>query len=191
MTSENTKDKLLAAVGEILEEGASPDKLTVRAIAARAKVNPAMVNYCFGSKDELIRQAVDKIVEGAFELHDTIDTDPSDPAGQLKELLFSVSREMLKYRELTRLSIPYLLFEDKIRLPLDLLPYVDKACGERFTEKQKRMVVFELVSSLQLIFYRLEDFRDYSGIDIENEEDLREFIGFQFDLLTGNTNEKS
>ena len=55
MTSENTKDKLLAAVGEILEEGASPDKLTVRAIAARAKVNPAMVNYCFGSKDELIR----------------------------------------------------------------------------------------------------------------------------------------
>ena len=51
--------------------------------------------------------------------------------------------------------------------------------------------MFELVSSLQLIFYRLEDFRDYSGIDIENEEDLREFIGFQVDLLTGNTHEKS
>lgn len=50
------------------------------------------------------------------------------------------------------------------------------------------MVVFELVSSLQLIFYRLEDFTVLQ-VDIENEGS-GELIGFQVDLLTGNTHEK-
>jgi len=54
---EDTKAALLAAAREVFTEQGF-DGATVRAIAARAEVDPAMVNHWFGGKQGLFAAAV-------------------------------------------------------------------------------------------------------------------------------------
>lgn len=58
MISNNQKDALLEATIELFKETEHPEKVTSRQIASRAGVNLAMINYYFGSKDELTSQAL-------------------------------------------------------------------------------------------------------------------------------------
>lgn len=51
---------LLDAAQEILAEKGLP-RVTVREVAERAGVKPALVNYYFGSKDDLLRAVADRI----------------------------------------------------------------------------------------------------------------------------------
>ena len=55
-----TKDKLVDAAFELMEKAEDPMAVTSREIAARAEVKPAMINYCFGSRENLIYNAFQK-----------------------------------------------------------------------------------------------------------------------------------
>lgn len=62
MQSEETKKQLIAVTKELLLTSENPGKITARQIASQANVNLAMINYCFQSKDELLKLAVDEII---------------------------------------------------------------------------------------------------------------------------------
>ena len=49
-----TKDKLMEATLHLMENMEDPMKVTSREIAQKAQVQPAMINYCFGSRENLI-----------------------------------------------------------------------------------------------------------------------------------------
>lgn len=51
------RDKLLAAARELMAERGLP-RVTVREVAERAGLQPALVNYYFGGKEELLRAVV-------------------------------------------------------------------------------------------------------------------------------------
>ena len=55
-----TKDKLLDSTFELMEEMDDPLKVTSREIAAAAGVKAGMINYCFGSRENLIYHAFQK-----------------------------------------------------------------------------------------------------------------------------------
>ncbi len=46
-----TKDKLMEATLHLMENMEDPMKVTSREIAQKAQVQPAMINYCFGSRE--------------------------------------------------------------------------------------------------------------------------------------------
>ena len=53
-----TKDKLIDATFELMEEADDPLNVTSRQIAERAGTKPSMINYCFGSRaHKLLHQA--------------------------------------------------------------------------------------------------------------------------------------
>lgn len=56
------RDALLAAAIDELRES-SPEALTLTAVAARAKVHPALIRYYFGNKDQLLREVVKQLVD--------------------------------------------------------------------------------------------------------------------------------
>src|SRR5262245_41126292 len=58
-----TRERLLAAAHELLVERSGAD-VSVGDICARAGVNVAMVKYCFGSKDGLLQELLDRITAG-------------------------------------------------------------------------------------------------------------------------------
>ena len=55
-----TKDKLLESTFTLMEDLDDPLKVTSREIAAAAGVKAGMINYCFGSRENLIYQVFQK-----------------------------------------------------------------------------------------------------------------------------------
>ncbi len=185
MANQDTRRKLIDTTKRLLTDGTPLETLTARQISAEAGTNLAMINYSFKSKDELLKIAIDEIIAEEFDQHSHLDTPNISAKEQLRELLLHVCHAMIKYRELTKLSIPYLMLNDEISLPLDILPFIKKHFGARKNETDCRVIAFQMVYTMQLIFYRADDFRKYSGIDIMNKQQLQDLIDAQLDLFLG------
>ena len=65
MSREDIKQHIIESAIECIEEH-GVQSVTVRDITQRAGVNTASINYYFGSKDELIRQALEQTLENLF-----------------------------------------------------------------------------------------------------------------------------
>lgn len=190
MANQDTRNKLIRATKRLLTNNTSFKTLTARQISNEAGTNLAMINYCFKSKDELLKIAVDEIITEEFNQHSRMDSPDKSAKQQLREVLLHVCNAMIKYRELTKLSIPYLILEDEIILPLDILPFIKTHFGAKKNEADCRIIAFQIVYTLQLIFYRAEDFRKYSGIDISNEKQLQNLLDIQLNLFLGEYDDK-
>jgi len=184
MANEETRERIIDTTKELLLTMKDPGKITARQIAAKAEVNLAMINYCFQSKEKLLKAATDEIVSDEFAKL-ALDRSEASAKEQLKMLLYNISEVTLQFEKITRLSVPYLIFEAPIELPLMLLPYIRECFGEEADESQCRVISFELVNMLQVILYRRKDFSVYSGISMQTSNDVRCFINRQVDLLLG------
>jgi AcrR family transcriptional regulator len=185
MANQDTRKKLIETTKQLLTNGASLEAVTARQISSEAGTNLAMINYCFKSKDELIKIAVDEIVAEEFSQHSQPGFSDRSAKEQLREILLHVCNAMIKYRELTKLSIPYLMLNDVISLPLDILPFIKTHFGAKKGETECRVIAFQMVYTMQLIFYRADDFRKYAGIDITDPTQLLTFLDSQLDLFLG------
>ena len=79
---------------------------------------------------------------------------------------------------------------DEFSLPLDLLPYIKMLFGAKKSETDCRVIAFQMVYTMQLIFYRAEDFHKYSGIDITNGQQLQDFLDLQLNLFLGGVDDE-
>ncbi|KAF5075733.1 TetR/AcrR family transcriptional regulator [Oscillibacter valericigenes] len=190
MTNQDTSRKLIDTTKRLLTDGTPLESLTARQISSEAETNLAMINYCFKSKDALLKIAVDEIIAEEFERHCHTVTLGSSAKEQLRELLLHICSAMIKYRELTKLSIPYLMLNDGISLPLDILPYIKMHFGATKSETDCRVIAFQMVYTMQLIFYRAEDFLKYSGINICDAQQMQNFLDMQLNLFLGGINDE-
>lgn len=184
MANGETRERMIDATKELLLTMKNPEKITARQIATKAEVNLAMMNYYFQSKEKLLKAATDEIIADEFTKR-TMDGLEGSAKERLKRLLYRVSEVTLQFERITRLSVPYLIFEAPIELPMMILPYVKEAIGVEVNESQCKLISFELVSILQIILYRRKDFSMYSGISLQTSDEIRCFINRQVDLLLG------
>lgn len=185
MATQDTRRTLIDTTKRLLTEGTPLETLTARQISTEAGTNLAMINYSFKSKDELLKIAVDEIIAEEFDQHSHIETPNISAKEQLRNLLLHICYAMIKYRELTKLSIPYLMLNEEISLPLDILPYIKIHFGAQKSDTDCRIIAFQMVYTMQLIFYRADDFRKYCGIDITNQQQLQGFLDAQLNLFLG------
>ena len=185
MQSEDTKSQLIATTKELLLTTKKPEKITARQIASQANVNLAMINYCFGSKDELLKLAIDEIISFEFNQFAIADKDNLTPKEKLKLLLYHISEVTIQYGSITRLSVPYVLLNAPIEIPYGILPYIKEHFGSQKEEWDCKMLAYEIVSFMQIVFYRANDFYKYSGINLQEPKELQKFIDAQLDLILG------
>ena len=163
------KQALMQAAKELLQESEKPEELTSRQIAGRAGTNAAMINYYFGSKEELVTKAVGEILDFSSRIF-RAPSDPSvPPKEKLRRVLKQICAVVLRYRRYTRVYIPHILLENEIDLPLYILPQIREHFGMGKGEAECRIIAYQMVSFLQLVFYRSEDFLRYSGINLSFE----------------------
>lgn len=185
MQSENTKSQLISATKDLLLAAKKPEKITARQIASQANVNLAMINYCFGSKDELLKLAIDEIIAFEFKQFTIKEEDSLSPKEKLKLLLYHVSEVTIRYESITRLSVPYVLLNASIEIPYGILPYIKEHFGNPKEEQACKVLAYEIVSFMQIVFYRTKDFYKYSGINLQEPGELQKFIDHQLDLILG------
>ena len=182
-----TKDKLVDAAFELMEKAEDPMAVTSREIAARAEVKPAMINYCFGSREKLIYNACQKQYLNFLkdkEVEKVINSDlPPDQV--LKRLHYVVADCLVKNHTFTKAITGFVLFKRDLGQESFSFNYVKKAFKGRKTDAECKLIAYELSTMMQLIIYRKDDIKRDFGIDLDDEEQLRHYIDMRVDLLLG------
>ena len=182
-----TKEKLISATFALMEEADDPMGVTSRQIAARAGVKPSMINYCFGSRENLIYQTFQKqylsfLNETRIKKLIASDITPKD---LLKKLHFTVATCLVENPKFTRAITGYVLFSRDLSKESFSYPYVKKHYAGRKTDKECMLIAYELSAMMQLIIYRKDEIRENFGINLDKDRELRKYINMRIDLLLG------
>ena len=184
---QNTKDKLIDATMYLMEEMDEPLLVTSRQIAAKADVKPAMINYCFGSRENLIYQTFQKQYLNFLEDKEISKLIASDitPRELLKKLHFIVAKCLVENPKFTKAITPFVLFNRDLSQESFSFAYVKKHYAGRKTDKECKLIAYEMSSMMQLIICRKEDIKKDFGIDLNKEKELKKYIDMRIDLLLG------
>ncbi len=188
MTQEEleAKERILVAAMQILsQEDSDPERITVRQIAARAGVGVGLINYHFQNKDNLVKQAIDRMNgEIADQWQRSLDASIADPVERLKAMLKINASVGAGHARLARLSIQYELLRGDLEVPVVILPVLREIFGREKGEQEIRVLAFILVTGLQVMLIREHAFRKYSGINIFDPEQREHWIDTIVDDLT-------
>ena len=180
-----TKEKLIDATFALMEELDDPLNVTSRQIAERAGVKPSMINYCFGSRENLIYQTFQKQYMSFLKDKDIENLIASDlsPKELLKKLHFAVAKCLVENPKFTKAITGYVLFNRDLSQESFSYPYIKKHYAGKKTDKECRLIAYELSSAMQLIVFRKDDIRESFGINLDNDKELKKYIDMRVDLL--------
>ena len=182
-----TKEKLLEATFALMEELDDPLNVTSRQIAERAGTKPSMINYCFGSRENLIYQTFQKQYLGF--LHDSeiakLISSDIPPKELLKKLHYTVAKCLADNPKFTKAITGHVLFNRYLSQESFSFTYVKKHYAGRKTDEECKLIAYEMSTMMQLIIYRKDDIRKDFGINLDDPEELRHYIDMRIDLLLG------
>lgn len=133
----DTKERILAAAERLYtERGVRGSSL--RAITAEAGANVAAVNYHFGSKQELLRALIERRVDAAnqqrLELLDRLESEASERAPSVEEILDALLRPMFEEdRGAGMRSVTALIFAEPLEVKAPLIAEVFGDIMQRFS----------------------------------------------------------
>lgn len=175
------KKRILQAAMELLNEQ-EPETITVRQIAERAQVGVGLINYHFQTKDNLLNEAVGgSMSEVAMQWLQA--NEQGDPVTRLKNLLKETSSIGVRFPAQLRVSISFELQHGNFSVAQMILPILREIFGMTKTEKELRVLAFQVITPLQLASIRNDAFRAYAGIDLFNEEQRNATIDMLIDNI--------
>ena len=180
-----TKEKLVDATFALMEELDDPLNVTSRQIADRAGVKPSMINYCFGSRENLIYQTFQKQYMSFLKDKNVEKLIASDlaPKELLKKLHFVVAKCLVENPKFTKAITGYVLFNRDLSQESFSFPYVKKHYAGKKTDEECRLIAYELSAMMQLIVFRKDDIKESFGIDLNKDKELKKYIDMRVDLL--------
>lgn len=174
-------DEIIRKTAELLSSAGSSSEMTTRRIAENAGINPAMVNYYFGSKDGLMKAAV-------AAMGGDRPPDETHEAGGSRKAMFDYLTGMcetsMRYADLG-------LRKDAASLSCDAFEASSKLLGMksmhdgRMPEREDAVLIFKTVCFLMTASADPEGFAVYSGIDIRIKNQLRSLVSGQLDIMLG------
>ena len=183
--TEITKEKLIAAAEKLIAACDDPFKVTSRQIAEESGMQAAMINYCFGSRENLIYEVFHRYYKVA--LHDAdvekILTSNISPKDKLKKLHYLVAKFLIENHKLTKAITNLILFGRDLSEESVSYGFVKEHFKGTKTDKECRLIAYEMSTMMQLIIYRKDDFRNDMGIDLEKDRQLKHYIDMRIDLL--------
>lgn len=175
MTKANVKEKLMKATTELLLEEGHAETITSRQIAEKAETNLAMINYYFHSKDELINSAVNLLIQSAADSWMNVADSTQSPYEKLLNMLLQLSKLTMQYYSFTKTTTIYELTKTEIHLPYYIIPLLEQIYGDQKSDFEVKMIAFEIISFLQVLMIKAEDFFKYAGKDVRDDTQ-REFV---------------
>ncbi|WP_400239212.1 TetR/AcrR family transcriptional regulator [Methanomethylophilus alvi] len=181
----DTKERLLQSAERLMRGCESMDDVTSRAIAADSGVNQALINYHFGSKEGLMKAAMDRILEETASDLLSVRTGTGDPRGALQSFLVQMADITVRYEKYIRPFLPGMMAEGSLDTPLCIVPLFKEYFGDSRTEGECRLMACEVVTFLQMMFCRADEMLRFAGVDIRSKKDRDGIIDAQMDLFLG------
>ncbi len=173
-----TRQSIVAAAEELMAENSDPDKVTSRTIAQRAGVNAAMINYCFGSREELLytvfRGLLSKAQAARPELKELLNAD-IPPFEKLVAVHTGIMKLMLEHFNYAQAITKYIIMNRDLMTGLDSFELVKACFSGKKSDEECRMITFQLTSLHELSVLRHEELRKYCGTDLRDDAQLAAF----------------
>lgn len=186
MSPSDTRQHLIQTTVSLLQEVEDPATLTVRQIANRAGVGIGTINYNFGSKDELINEAVWHIVgENAANWYTPAKNVGVNPRIRLRRLLKEGARVMFQYRKYMEIGILHVIQNGEMSAKAQILPLLREIFDTGKSDVELRLVAFQLVASLEVAFLNIRQLGDFLGVDITEPGTIDTIIDIAIDNLIG------
>jgi AcrR family transcriptional regulator len=160
----------MQAVIDLLTEINDSETITVRQIADRAGVGIGSINYHFQSKENLLNEAVSKMIgDQAARWYEPLNETAGDPVERLKMLLIETANTAYRYEKISRIAISHALLKGGMEPAQLILPILREIHGKKKEESELRLIAFQLITASQVLFLRDSAFHLYSGINIFDE----------------------
>ena len=147
--------------------------ITSRDIGGRAGVNPALINYYYGSKNTLLMKSIYEIMETTKE---SVVSEMELPAKErLRKYLICMGYDMIRYEKLVRVVVPDVL----LSMPLgdeEVLKMVMEHYSGRIPETECRLKALMLIDTLMILFYRKAEAGKYLGMNLLDPEEAKRWI---------------
>lgn len=181
------KEKITNATIELINQSNGlVDKITIRKIAEKAGVGVGLVNYHFGTKENLINICVEKIINDVVKGYKPkIETDDE------KEKTYITVKGVADYlwanREVSKISI--LSDFQNPKSSDNTMKSVNNFVN---TTKSDKLKAFILVSALQTVFIRDKVANEFFGLNTDNKEERDRLMEDIVNLIVWeNSNENS
>lgn len=176
---EMTKKALLDAAEKLMTTCKDASEVTSRAIAEKSGVNLAMINYCFGSRERLLYEVFQKLLEnvqGCDKKFVEIMSSGLPPKRKLAELHYKMMKLMLENYNYSQAVTKYILLNRNEDFGMESLPFIEEHYkGEKSTE-ECRLIAFELASLHELAVLRYEEMKKTCGIDLTDDKTLKKYV---------------
>lgn len=174
-----TRQAIIAAAEELMAENSDPDKVTSRIIANRAGVNAAMINYCFGSREELLytvfRGLLSKAQAARPELKELLDAE-IPPSEKLIAVHIGIMKLMLEHFNYAQAITKYIIINRDLMTGMDSFALVKACFSGKKSDEECRLITFQLTSLHELSVLRHEELRRSCGTDLRDDAQLEAFV---------------
>lgn len=184
MTEQEARERILQATIHLLNEGADPDKITVRQIAEQAEVGVGGINYHYQTRDNLLHEAVSAIMRHEAERWLELPAQPDmDPVEQLKVLFKETTRVSLRYPLLLKVLIEHTVQHGDTTVEMMVMPLLRQIFGDEKPELALRLIAFQLVVPMQVAYLWGDAFAHYAGVSLMDDEQRDALLGALVDNL--------
>ena len=169
-SSTNMKERILNTVVAMILENQDVEHITVRDIAAKSKVNIAMINYYFESKEKLIYEAVD-VCLSTFTRDIKLNLDNSMSSREkIKKMIIDIADFSFKTNYLSKISFKKDLDEGSINTAQIILPALKKIFPDDKVTDLK-ILALQLIVPIQVLYLNYEKYNSYLYINLESKEE--------------------
>lgn len=177
--NKTTKEKILHATLEIIGNK-GVQHITTRKIAARADVNIAAINYYFGSKDNVVNEALKTFTNKLMRPFNHLDDMTVPPEERLRNFLRSYADSTLEYPDVFRNFIDQIIHNSN--LSFEDIEFMKKVGWEKLKilirhitptqndEVLLHMKIFQMFSSLEFPVLMGEKMKNLSQFDYYNRD---------------------
>lgn len=187
---ENTKQKLIDATIELLKELGDINEISIRKIVKRAGIKGVgLINYHFGTKENLINEAVRADTNAIINLWDPIYKKMTqEPIEKLRIMLKGTGDLVDSNPMFGKVSIVHDFMnpaeDDNAMRSLEKYMMIFREIYQNTkTEQEIRIIAHTIISSSQVAFLRADIMKKFTGLDFYNKKQRDTFLDIIIDSL--------
>ena len=185
------KELLIDRTIELIKESeGKPERITARAIAQRSGVALGLINYHFGSKDNLLAECCNKIINELLSSMKPGLIKSEDDGLTDRERLILYAKQTFEYlfanRAIVKMSIlsDFRSYGEDTNSALTQKGFQMAIKGD-IPGKSKRLIAFSLASSMQTAFRAADESKKITGYDLNTKKGRGSFIEDTVNMLMG------
>ena len=164
----NAREKILQTVVDMLMAETNVENITVRSIAEKAKVNSALINYYFQSKDQLISKAMEVCMSNFTDrMYEEANLNIS-PFERLMTMITDIADFSFQTPYLSRIAVSSDLNHGSIHTAQILLPVL-KQISPKKSDVELKTIAMQIIIPIQVLFLNSDSYNQYFNIKIEDK----------------------